>query len=68
MVKHAKLNAATTKPTASSRPADSHASRTSMCPVRGEMVILKSYNRANLTTPSLRTPIRRAQNAQDERL
>ena len=32
------------------------------------MVILKSCNRANLTTPPLRTPIRRAQNAQDERL
>ena len=31
-------------------------------------MIFKSYNRANLTTPPLRTSTRRAQNAQDERL
>eukprot|EP00966_Prymnesium_polylepis_P230738 5339872-Prymnesium_polylepis.1 len=36
--------------------------------LRGDMVILKSYNRANLTRPPLRTSTRRAQNAQDERL
>eukprot|EP00966_Prymnesium_polylepis_P289114 6677855-Prymnesium_polylepis.2 len=33
-----------------------------------DMVILKSYNRPNLTTPPLKTSVRRAQNAQDERL
>eukprot|EP00966_Prymnesium_polylepis_P166909 3858271-Prymnesium_polylepis.1 len=42
--------------------------RTSRASLRGGVVYLKSYNRANLTTSPLRASIRRAQNAQDERL
>ena len=57
-----------TTPTVSPPTRDARPTGTRVFSIRGDMVILNSCNRANLTTPPLRTPIRRAENAQDERL